>query len=150
MSRVVFRLINYRERGRAARFLANAPDGCVVEFKRDRRSVDQNAAMWAKLTDIAQQVCWYGQHLTAEDWKDVLTASLRQARVVPGIEPGSFVPLGMRTSDMTKSEFNDLLALIDAFGAERGVIFHDKSARDAGAERPVKSQPASRPDAEQV
>jgi hypothetical protein len=84
--------------------------------------------LWAALTDIAEQVEWYGQKLTPEDWKDMMTASLRKARVVPGLDAGSFVPLGMRTSDMTKEEFSMLLDLIQAFGAERGVTFGDTPA----------------------
>jgi hypothetical protein len=72
-----------------------------------------------------QAVDWYGQKLSSEDWKDVLTASLRRTRVVPGIDAGTFVPLGMRTSQMTKEEISDLLELIYAFGAERGVKFRE-------------------------
>lgn len=125
MSRVLFRLFNQRERARAAQFLAHAPADAVVEFKRDRRTTAQNSKLWACLTDIAQQVEWYGTKLTAEDWKDVMSASLRKARVVPGLDAGTFVPLGMRTSDMTKAELSDLLELIFAFGAQQGVTFHD-------------------------
>ncbi len=84
--------------------------------------------MWARLTEIAQQVDWYGQKLSAEDWKDVFSASLRKARVVPGIDPGTYVPLGMRTSDMTKEEMGNLLELVDAFAAERSVVFRDNEA----------------------
>jgi len=76
------------------------------------------------LTEVAHQVDWYGQKLTPEDWKDVFTAALRRARVVPGID-GGFVPLGMRTSDMSKGEMSALFELIEAFGAERGVRFGD-------------------------
>jgi beta-xylosidase len=100
--------------------------GSRVEFKAPRRSLDQNALMWSRLTDISQQVEWYGQKLTAEDWKDVMSASLRKCRVVPGIDAGTFVPLGMRTSDMSKAEMADLLELIAAFGAERGVKFGEE------------------------
>lgn len=138
MSRVLFRLINKRERQRAAHFLANAPNGALVEFKRDRRTTDQNSALWARLTDVASQVEWYGQKLTPEDWKDVFTASLRKARVVPGLDAGSFVPLGMRTSDMTKEELSDLLELIAAFGAQHGVRFHDDAE---SGEAPNKASP---------
>ena len=53
----------------------------------------------------------------------MFSASLRKARVVPGLDPGSFVPLGMRTSDMSKEEMGLLLELIDAFAAERGVVW---------------------------
>lgn len=81
--------------------------------------------MWSYLSDISRQVIWYGQKLTPEDWKDLLTASLRRARVVPGLEAGSFVPLGMRTSSMTKGELGDLIVLIQAFAAERGVKLVD-------------------------
>lgn len=112
----------------AASYCMEAPDGFAVEFKPTRRSVEQNAALWAKLDDIAAQVVWYGKKLTAEDWKDVFTASLRKARVVPTIDGDGFVPLGMSTSRMTKEEMNNLLSLIDAFAAERGVVF---SAGDA-------------------
>lgn len=114
-------------RERAINWIKNVPDGTRLELKAPRRSLDQNALLWALLGDLSRQVEWYGTHLSADDWKDVLTASLRKARVVPGIDPGTFVPLGMRTSDMTKAEFSDLIELIRAFGAERGVVFSDEA-----------------------
>lgn len=103
----------------------NVPAGTTVEFRAPRRSLDQNALMWSLLGQISKQVDWYGQKLSSEDWKDVLTASLRRTRVVPGIDAGTFVPLGMRTSQMTKEEISELLELIYAFGAERGVKFRE-------------------------
>jgi hypothetical protein len=115
-------------RERAHHWVGNAPDGTRVEFKQPKRSIEQNALMWARLTDIARQVEWYGQKLSADDWKDVFSASLRKARVVPGLDPGSFVPLGMRTSDMSKEEMGQLLDLVDAFAAERGVKFDAECA----------------------
>jgi hypothetical protein len=109
------------DRRRIAHWAARVPSGTSVEFKSPRRNLDQNALLWVWLGKISRAVEWYGQHLSAEDWKDVFTASLRRTRVVPGIDAGTFVPLGMRTSDMTKDEFSDLLELIGAFAAERGV-----------------------------
>ncbi len=123
MSRALIVLTSPASREKAARWCMTAQAGTRVEFKAARRSNDANAKMWAMLTEIASQVEWYGQRLSPEDWKDVLSASLRKARVVPGIDPGSFVPLGMRTSDMTKAEMSDLIELAFAFGAERGVVF---------------------------
>jgi hypothetical protein len=81
--------------------------------------------MWSLLEQISKGVIWYGQKLSSEDWKDVLTASLRRTRVVPGIDAGSFVPLGMRTSQMTKQELAELIELIYAFGAEQNVKFRE-------------------------
>lgn len=124
MSRATLILASNAIRDKAHNWIDQVPPGTRVEFKAPRRSIDQNALLWALLTDIASQVVWYGQKLSAEDWKDVLTASLRKARVVPGIDPGTFVPLGMRTSDMSKAEFSDLIELIYAFGAQQGVKFH--------------------------
>jgi len=112
-------------RQRAVRWIMAAPHGMRVEFREPKRSDEQNRKLWASLNDVSKQVEWYGTKLPPEDWKDMFTASLRKARLVPGIDAGTFVPLGMRTSDMTKKEMSDLLELIMAFGAERGVTFHD-------------------------
>lgn len=122
------------ERAKAAHWLSIAPNGTRVEFKKPRRSLDQNALMWSLLTEIAEQVVWYGQKLSAEDWKDVLSASLRKARVVPGIDPGTYVPLGLRTSDLTVEEMTNLIELIYAFGAQQGVQFSDNIHHGKGAE----------------
>lgn len=88
------------------------------------RSLDQNAKMWACLTDISRQVDWYGQKLSPDDWKQVLSASLRKQRAVPGID-GGFVVVGLSTSQMTIAEMSEMIELAHAFGADKGVIFHD-------------------------
>lgn len=123
MSRRTVIIRSQADRQQVARWAANVAEGTTVEFKSARRNREQNALMWVLLGEVSEQVEWYGQRLSADDWKDVLTASLRRARVVPGVDPGSFVPLGMRTSQMTKAEFGELLELIYAFGAQQGVVF---------------------------
>ena len=60
---------------------------------RPRRSLDQNAKLWPMLQDIARQVDWYGERLSKEEWKDVLTAGLKKQKVVPGVD-GGFVVVG--------------------------------------------------------
>lgn len=82
--------------------------------------------MWAMLTDISSQVDWYGEKLSPDEWKDIFTAGLREYRVVPGLNPETRVPLGMRTSTMTRSEMANLIELIEAFGVKRGVKFADE------------------------
>lgn len=133
MSRATVIIHSKADRDKIATWARNVEFGTVVEFRQSRRTLDQNSLLWAILGEVAQQVEWYGQKLSSDDWKDMFTASLRRARVVPGIDAGTFVPLGMRTSDMTKQEFGELIELIYAFGAERGVIFadHQNSAADA-------------------
>jgi hypothetical protein len=94
----------------------------VIEVRQEQRSLDQNRRLWAMLTDVSNQVIWYGQTLTAEEWKHVFTAAQTKQRVVPGIE-GGFVALGQSTSKMTKAEMSELQTLIEAFGAQQGVKF---------------------------
>ena len=125
MSREVVQIKGTDDRQKIVRWAQGVPVGTTVEFRAPRRSNDQNNLMWSLLSQISKQVDWYGQKLSSEDWKDVLTASLRRTRVVPGIDAGTFVPLGMRTSQMTKDELNQLIELIYAFGAERGVKFRE-------------------------
>ena len=131
MTRATVVIRSAPDRERVCRWAQNVEPGTVIEFRKARRTMDQNARLWAMLTDVAQQVQWYDQKLSAEDWKDIFTASLRKSRVIPGIEAGSFVVLGMRTSDMTKDEFSNLIELIHAFAAERGVVFSWDDADEA-------------------
>src|SRR6202048_1392390 len=125
MSRAVVQIKADSDRSQIATWARNVPVGTTVEFRAPRRSNDQNALMWSLLAQVSKQVDWYGTKLSSEDWKDVLTASLRHARVVPGIDPGTFVPLGMRTSQMTKEEISNLIELVYAFGAEHDVKFRE-------------------------
>ena len=94
------------------------------------RSIEQNKRMWAMLDDIARQIEWHGQRLNREDWKDLLTASYRRQRFVPGIPTGTdptpgIVALGTRTSKMSVDEMSEFMELIASFGVEHGVVFGD-------------------------
>lgn len=105
-----------------------APAGSVVEISLPSRTLPQNARLHAMITDVSRQVEWSGAKRNVEAWKDIFTAALRSANhgldVVPGIN-GGFVLLGMHTSRMTKAELGDLMTLVEAFGAEHGVVFSD-------------------------
>jgi len=94
----------------------------MVTVSEQTRNLEQNAKLWALLAEVADQVDWYGNKLSAEDWKCVFSAALKKERVVPGIN-GGFVVLGQSTSKMSKSEFSELIELIHAFAAEKGVSF---------------------------
>ena len=94
----------------------------VVTAKPETRSLEQNARMWAMLSDISRQVVWHGRKLSPEEWKHVFTAALKKQDVVPGLD-GGFVVLGLSTSKMTRREMGDLQTLMEAFGAERGVVW---------------------------
>lgn len=112
----------------ACREILAAPEGYAVTIGEKTRSLDQNALLWALLSDLAEQTDWHGMKLAPEEWKDLLSAGLTKSKVVPNIEGNGFVILGQRTSKMGKREFSDLCELILAFGAERGVRFSDRAA----------------------
>lgn len=94
----------------------------AIEVKEKTRSTEQNARMWAMLTDVSRQVEWYGKKLTPEEWKDVFSAAHKKHKVVPGID-GGFVVVGASTSKMSIREMCELMELIEAFGAQQGVRF---------------------------
>ena len=127
MSRATIILNSPTERQRAATWAMNAPAGTRVEFKASKRSLPQNARMWAMLSDIADQLAWHGKKLKTEDWKLVfLDALTQELRFVPNIDGTGFVNLGRSSSSLTKDEMSGMIELMLKFGAEHGVVFHDE------------------------
>lgn len=131
MSRALITLHGAADRSRATNLIANAPSGTRIEFKATRRTTPQNDRMWAMLTDVARQLPWHGQRLTAEDWKCIFLDGLKgEVRTVPNLEGNGFVSL-RRSSDLSKDEMSQLIELIAAFGVEHGVEFGDQQERAA-------------------
>ena len=130
MSKRIWKLTGEVAKKAACREILAAPEGYVVTLAEPTRTLDQNSLLWPLLTDVSKQVDWYGNKLTADEWKDVFSASLKRQKVVPGLD-GGFVVCGQSTSRMSKREFSDLVELIYAFGAERGVVFSGQSERMA-------------------
>lgn len=127
MSRAMLVLNDKRTREKAAMWIWQAPNGTRVEFKKEKRTVPQNARMWAMLTDVAAQVPWHGLRLTPDDWKLVfLDALKREVRMAPNIDGTGFVNLGRSSSDLSKEEMTELIELIAMFGGKQGVVFGDE------------------------
>ena len=122
---MIFRLAHDTARQGAIKAIQAAPDGWVVRISEPTRSLEQNALLWPLLTELEQQVDWYGKKLTADDWKDMFTAQMKKAKIVPAIDGKGFVACGLRSSHMTKAEFSDLLEMIYAFGAEHDVKWRE-------------------------
>lgn len=130
MSRATIILHGTQDRAKASNWIAKAPAGTRVEFKRPKRTLDQNSKMWAMLTEIAVQLPWHGISLSPDDWKLLfLDAMKREVRMVPNIDGNGFVSLGRSSSDLSKDEMSDLIELIYAFGAQRGVVFREPGER---------------------
>lgn len=126
----VFHITHDNSRRIAAQAVMLAPEGWQVQVHAPKRSVAQNALMWSLLEQIAKSVVWHGAKLTKENWKDVLTSSLKRQTVVPGID-GGFVVCGTSTSAMTIPEMNEVCEMAFAFGAQQGVAFREQPAMEA-------------------
>jgi hypothetical protein len=103
----------------------------MVRPVKSRRSLAQNAKMWAMLGDISKQVEWpvngIMTKLEAEDWKAIFTATVRQeVRMAAGIN-GGVVMLGRSTSKMSVQEMTDVIEFMHAFCAERDVVLGDRA-----------------------
>lgn len=126
MSRATLVIASDEIRRKAAHWISIAPWNTRVEFKAPKRSLPQNARMWAMLTDVADQVAWHGVKLTPDDWKLIFLDGLKQEmRLVPNLNGNGFVNLGRSSSGLSKEEMGDLMELIAAFGAQHGVVFHE-------------------------
>lgn len=131
MSRHVLVLNTDSLRDKAVSYVRLAQNGVRVEFKGPRRSNDQNAKMWACLSDIARQLKWHGVQLSADDWKLVfLDALKREVRMVPNIDGNGFVNLGQSSSDLSKEEMADMITLILQFGDAHGVEFSEPREKE--------------------
>lgn len=97
-----------------------------------KRSVIQNARLWAILGQIAKQRPEHcGMSVTADDYKTLFVHALRkEMRLIPDLDGQGVVPLGYSSSALTVSEFSDLFEIIAAWCAREGVSIRDPKERN--------------------
>lgn len=129
----IITLANDAVRRNAVAAVVEAPAGYVVTIQPPKRSLEQNAAQWPILEAFAQQLSWpvNGQmvKMSAEEWKDVLTAAFKgeTVRLAMGLN-GGVVMLGLRTSEFPKGKFSEWLEFLHATAALRGVALEAETA----------------------
>jgi hypothetical protein len=112
------------QRDFAKSMIDRAPENAVVTIKAATRSLDQNAALWAALSDISRAKPDGRMH-TPEVWKCLFMQACGHAvQFELGLDGRPF-PTGFSSSRMTKAEMSDLLDFVFQWGAERGVTFTD-------------------------
>jgi len=127
MSRAALVLVSDAIRDLAVKWVRGVPPGTRIEFKAPRRTLDQNAMLWACLTDVADQARHMGRAYPAETWKALFMHALgREVQFLPTLDGQSVFPLGFKSSDLSKAEMSDLIEFILSWGAEHGVTFHAK------------------------
>lgn len=121
----------------AHRMVDCAPMGSVMTIKPPRRSLDQNALLWARLSEISAAKPG-GRELVPEAWKALFCYALgHEQRFEMALDGKGFVPLGFRTSRMSKAQMAELIDFIDAWCASNGVELETpKEAGDTPNKRP--------------
>lgn len=107
-------------RRRAMAAVADAPAGYVIRVEEPRRRNAINAALHAKLTEIAQSREWAGKRWDVETWKRLLTAAWGRATgqsvvMLPALDGAGVDIVFRRTSELTQAECRDLLAFVEAW-----------------------------------
>ena len=118
------KLIDSRVRERAKIIIDSAPVGYIVTIREPTRSLDQNARLWAMLTDISRAMP-DGRRHTPEDWKSIfMNAAGWDVQFVDGLDGRPF-PSGFKSSRMSVKQMADLITFIMAYGDERGVAWSE-------------------------
>jgi hypothetical protein len=88
-----------------------------------KRSVEQNARMWALIERVAKaHPVYQGVQMDKDDWKAVFVHALMgSTRLVPGLDGRGLVALSHRTSKLSVEQMSDLMALIEAWCASNNV-----------------------------
>lgn len=114
------------QRMQAHRLIEKAPHGAVLNIKPARRTIDQNSLLWALLSEISRAKP-EGRMLTPDVWKSLFLHSLDHAqRFEMALDGKGMVPVGFRSSRLTKAQFSDLIEVIRCFAAERGIPLSDE------------------------
>jgi len=108
------------QRALAHDLINRAPDGYVVTVKEQARNNDQNAKMWAMLSDISRAKP-DGRSHTPETWKNLFMHALgHETRFEMGLNGEPF-PAGFRSSRLSKSQMADLITFIAEYGDRHDV-----------------------------
>ena len=113
-------LVGERQREYAQELLAQAALGEMVTIKPQTRTGEQNALLWALLTDLSKSKP-NGREHTPDTWKLlVMHACGHACQFEIGLNGQPF-PTGFRSSQLTKAQMSDLIEWIHAYAAEAGV-----------------------------
>jgi hypothetical protein len=119
------RLTGPTQREYAKRLIDAAPDYAVVTVRAGDRTLDQNAKMWAMLSDIARAKP-ENRSWTPEVWKAAFLHCLgHQVQFAEGLDGSGPFPLGFRSSKLSKAQMSDLLDVITEYGTRHGVQWSD-------------------------
>lgn len=122
-------LAGQRQQITAKEAIDRAQPGSVVRISEPKRNMDQNAKMWAMLTDVSNAKP-DGLEYTPEAWKSLFMHAFgHEMRFMVGLNGEPF-PVGFRTSRLSKKQMSDLIEFIYAWATPRGVLWSENLGED--------------------
>lgn len=113
------------QRDFAKHLVDRAPADAVVNIRAATRSSDQNARMWAMISDVSRAKP-EGRTHTADAWKALFMHACGHAVQFEVGLNGQPFPTGFRSSALTKAQMSDLIECIEEYAARHGVVFSDR------------------------
>ena len=133
MTGQTIRLSTPLARWRAHGLIDKAPEGAVLNIRPATRTTEQNAKMWAMLSDISRAKP-EGRELTPEVWKSLFLHALGHSqRFEMALDGNGVVPVGFRSSRLTKEQMSDLIESIYEYGARHNVSWSDQQPTSEAA-----------------
>lgn len=120
------------QRQLARRLIDAAPLDGIVQISEPKRNADQNARMWAMLSDISRAKP-DGRRHTPDVWKALfMNACGYEVQFLHGLDGNPF-PAGFRTSKLTVRQMADLITYIGAWGDDRHVRWSEPTPQSLAA-----------------
>lgn len=123
-------ILSGHSRHRAKALIDRAPDGFVLNIKQPTRTSAQNNLMWQFLSDISRAKP-EGRTLTADVWKALFMHALdHSTRFEMALDGKGMVPVGFRSSRLSKEQMSDLIEVIREYAARHDINLdtHDEAA----------------------
>ena len=125
---VILRAKSQREFAKS--MIDRAPDDAVVTIKEASRTLDQNARLWAMISDVSRSKPEGRMH-TPEVWKNLfMNACGHAVQFELGLDGKPF-PVGFRSSRLNKSQMSDLMEFVTEYGTRHGVRWTDPAYGEA-------------------
>lgn len=120
------------QRALACAMIERAPADSVVKISGPTRNLDQNAKLWAMISDVSRAKP-EGRAHTPEVWKCLFMAACgHTVQFEMGLDNRPF-PIGFSSSRLTKAEFADLITTVAEYGDRHGVQWSEPNPYERGA-----------------
>jgi hypothetical protein len=118
-----FTLTDRAKRREIAVMISNMQLGTRIEIKDESRTARQNRAIHGLVGQIMKQRPEHrGIRMSMEAYKAIFMHGLGQEiTMLPSLDGTGFVPLGLSTSALNVSDFNDLMEFVLAWCAQEGL-----------------------------